>query len=189
MECITLSPEDLFKFSSNYLLTFHHVHASPARLARSPAGLRPVEGRIKLNFDGAVFAGSQEIRMGIVARDFSSHYVGWKSVRQQRREEPELLEAFAAREAILLAHRFKWRKIILEGDCSNVILKLSSPQLDWSAAGTVFRDIKTLFFYFDSCEFSLIGRFGNNIAHFLAKPGSVIISFGLFDSFAATSHR
>ncbi|KAL0410762.1 UNVERIFIED_CONTAM: hypothetical protein Slati_3665900 [Sesamum latifolium] len=126
----------------------------------------PGDGWIKLNL------------AGIIALDFAGVYVWRKSVRKRWQIEPKLVEAFAAREAIYLACRSGWRKIILKGNCANTHIKLSSPQLDCSAIGVVTQDIKHLATYFECCVFSQIRRSSNKVAHFLPRNASNIMLGG-----------
>ncbi|KAL0389164.1 UNVERIFIED_CONTAM: hypothetical protein Scaly_0273500 [Sesamum calycinum] len=88
--------------------------------------------------------------------------------------EPETVEALAAREAVSLARRMGWRKIIVEGDCANLHLKLSSSQEDCSAIGTIVRDIKFLATDFEVCVFALVRRTGNRVVHSLARNATTI---------------
>ncbi|KAL0315338.1 UNVERIFIED_CONTAM: hypothetical protein Sradi_5412000 [Sesamum radiatum] len=144
-----------------------------------PASWSPPKlGEVKLNFDGALFASSSEVGLGVIARDSAGACIWWKSVCKQGMYEPEMVEAFAAREAILLALRFGWRRIIIEGDSANLLLKLSAPSPDCSVLGPIVRDIKLLASGFDQCLFSLVRRSGNKIAHCLARRASVFASEG-----------
>ncbi|KAL0355952.1 UNVERIFIED_CONTAM: putative mitochondrial protein [Sesamum radiatum] len=140
----------------------------------SPPGF----GEIKLNFDGAVFGSSSKIGLGIIARNSDGVSVGRKSARRKGLPAPEMVEATAAREAILLAGRFGWRRIVLEGDCANLYFKLVSYQLDCSALGIITRDVKSLASAFDSCSFSLVRRSGNQVAHRLARQATTLASEG-----------
>ncbi|KAL0387437.1 UNVERIFIED_CONTAM: hypothetical protein Sradi_2625500 [Sesamum radiatum] len=78
--------------------------ASPARW--SPPG----EGVVKLNFDGALFVASSEVGVGVVARDSAGACLWWKFVRKKGSLEPELVEAFEARDAVLLARSLGGRR-------------------------------------------------------------------------------
>ncbi|KAL0319081.1 UNVERIFIED_CONTAM: hypothetical protein Sangu_2064300 [Sesamum angustifolium] len=106
----------------------------------------------------STFASSSEFWLGVIARNSFGECIGWKAVRKKGLHKPEMVEAFAAREAILLACRFGWKEIILEGDCATLYFKLSSSQSDCSDSGTIIRDIKFLASGFDSCSFSLFRR-------------------------------
>ncbi|KAL0375755.1 UNVERIFIED_CONTAM: hypothetical protein Scaly_0693100 [Sesamum calycinum] len=78
---------------------------------------------------------ANEVGVGVVARDSAGPCLWWKFVRKKGSLEPELVEAFEARDAVLLARSLGWRRIILEGDCANLYTRLSSSQLDCSALG------------------------------------------------------
>ncbi|KAK4398964.1 hypothetical protein Sango_1371900 [Sesamum angolense] len=169
----TLSRDD---FASGISISYCFIQQSyaPGPSVRwSPPGL----GEVKLNFDGAIFASSVEVGIGIIARDSAGACVGWKSVRKQGLFEPEMVEALAAREAILLACWVGWRRIILEGDCANIYQKLSALSHDCSALGAIIRDIKCLALNFDLCSFSLVRRSGNKVAC-LARRASLFASEG-----------
>ncbi|KAL0348017.1 UNVERIFIED_CONTAM: hypothetical protein Sangu_1029500 [Sesamum angustifolium] len=166
MEHVSLSAGDLLSFVSNYLASFHQVNISPVGTASKsiPASWSPPKiGEVKLNFDGALFAPSSEVGLGVIARDAAGACIWWKSVCKQGLYEPEVVDAFAAREAILLALRFGWRRIILEGDSANLLFKLSEPFPDYSILGPIVRDIKLLASGFDQCRFSLVRRSGNRL--------------------------
>ncbi|KAL0417527.1 UNVERIFIED_CONTAM: putative mitochondrial protein [Sesamum radiatum] len=157
------------------------ISVSPGRLPLMPSPSRwspPERSVVMLNFDGATFASSSEFGLGVIARNSFGECIGWKAVRKKGLHKPEMVEAFAAREAILLARRFSWKEIILEGDCATLYFKLSSSQPDCSDSGTITRDIKFLASGFDSCSFSLIRRTGNKAAHCLARQASSLASEG-----------
>ncbi|KAL0341640.1 UNVERIFIED_CONTAM: hypothetical protein Scaly_1826600 [Sesamum calycinum] len=97
----------------------------------------PKFGEVKLNFDGALFASSSEVGLGVIARDSAGACIWWKFVCKQGLFEPEMVEAFVAREAILLARRFGWRSIIIEGDGANLFLKLLASSPDCSGLGPI----------------------------------------------------
>ncbi|KAL0449808.1 UNVERIFIED_CONTAM: putative mitochondrial protein [Sesamum latifolium] len=181
MERVSMSAGELLSFATNYLHSFQQAATLPDRIDTkvinrrwSPLGI----GEIKLNFDGAVFLNSSEIGLGVIAQDSDGVCIGWRSVRMKGLRAPEMVEATAAREAILLAERFGWRRITLEGDCANLYFKLVSCLPDCSALGIITRDIKSLASAFDSCSFSLVRRTGNQVAHRLARHATTLVSEG-----------
>ncbi|KAL0373090.1 UNVERIFIED_CONTAM: hypothetical protein Scaly_0990600 [Sesamum calycinum] len=181
MERRFFQADELLSFALNYLTSFQQVSVSPGRLPQVPSPSRwspPERSVVKLNFDGATFASSSEFGLGVIARNSFGECIGWKAVRKQGLHKPEMVEAFAAREAILLACRFGWKEIFLEGDCATLHFKLSSSQSDCSDSGTIIRDIKSLASVFDSCSFSLIRRTGNKAAHCLARQAASLASEG-----------
>ncbi|KAK4400711.1 hypothetical protein Sango_1177200 [Sesamum angolense] len=172
MERTFMLAGELLSFSLNYLFTFRQVTATPTKLAppTSPVSWSlPGDGATKLNYDGAMFSSSLEIGIGVIARDSTGVCVWWKSIRKRWIIEPEMVEALAAREAVLLARRFSWRRVVLEGDCANIHSKLISHQPDSSTTGAVIRDIKCLVFEFDLCSFLLVRRAANKVANCLVR--------------------
>ncbi|KAL0444314.1 UNVERIFIED_CONTAM: hypothetical protein Slati_2154100 [Sesamum latifolium] len=83
--------------------------------------------------------------------------------------EPALAETLAARTAIQLGIQEGWRNIVLEGDCQNVIRRLSSNIEDNSVIGSVIDDIRYLIKDFTCSTVEYIPRELNNLAHKLAR--------------------
>ncbi|KAL0318634.1 UNVERIFIED_CONTAM: hypothetical protein Sangu_2019600 [Sesamum angustifolium] len=79
MEQTSLPAGDLLSFASNYLASFQQVNFSSVRIAPKSPPARwspPKFGEVKLNFDGALFASSSEVGLGVIARDSAGHAFG-----------------------------------------------------------------------------------------------------------------
>ncbi|KAL2236661.1 UNVERIFIED_CONTAM: hypothetical protein Sindi_0857800 [Sesamum indicum] len=72
----------------------------------------------KINYYGVLINGGEEVGLGVAARDADGTLIG--SHRLPRVALAELAEALAAREALLTQQR-GWERIIVEGDCSNLV--------------------------------------------------------------------
>ncbi|KAK4397218.1 hypothetical protein Sango_1558400 [Sesamum angolense] len=97
-----------------------------------PAKWIPLEaGTIKINFDGAVLQKGCKVGIGGVARDSTGSVLAWFSRKYQRQVNGEIAEALAAKEAVDLAIRHGWNRILIEGDCLNLINKLNSSEPDY----------------------------------------------------------
>ncbi|KAL0381479.1 UNVERIFIED_CONTAM: putative mitochondrial protein [Sesamum angustifolium] len=129
----------------------------------------PPAGWIKVNFDGGFRDRGRVMGLGAIARDASGSCLAWLSIRMHRGGTAELAEAFAAREAICLARRHQWRRMIFEGDCSMLLHKLSNALPDFSVASTLIEDVRSVSFLVESLSFSLVLRSANSAADFLAK--------------------
>lgn len=80
----------------------------------------------------------------MVARDNASKVLAWRQRRVEFIQDPEIAEALAAREAILLARELRLQHICIEGDCGNIINYLASSCVICSPAGVIVEDIKDL---------------------------------------------
>ncbi|KAL0448155.1 UNVERIFIED_CONTAM: putative mitochondrial protein [Sesamum latifolium] len=121
------------------------------------------------NFDGASFREGPDIGLGIVARNHGGCVVAWKFVKLPRKTEAEHTEALAARMAAELAKSLGWSRLILEGDCLNLIRKLNSPGPDLSSIGPITFNIKSSLAHCDTVIFPHTHRENNRLAHKLAK--------------------
>ncbi|KAL0447953.1 UNVERIFIED_CONTAM: putative mitochondrial protein [Sesamum latifolium] len=117
-------------------------------------------------------SGPQVLEIGffrVITRDSNGHCLTWSSIRLHRRVLPEVAEAWAARIAIQLAHRFGWTDIVIESDCASLNSQLISSTTLSSCIGPIAFDILSLAAGFNSYYFSLVRRTGNLVAHSLAR--------------------
>ncbi|KAK4382264.1 hypothetical protein Sango_2889000 [Sesamum angolense] len=128
----------------------------------------PPMNSIKINFYGGLLNRGGAVGLGIIARDTVGLCLAWSSLRLNRGGSVELAEALATREAIRLAHRFRWPRVILEGDCSTLVHKLYSVDLDFSTIGPIVSDIRFFSSFLDSISFFFVKRNDNLAADFLA---------------------
>ncbi|KAL0320163.1 UNVERIFIED_CONTAM: hypothetical protein Sradi_5277800 [Sesamum radiatum] len=149
-------------------LTARTQTTAPDRWSPPPVNI------VKINFGGALFVNKGESGIRIVPHDLAGSCLAWLSRHLPKCLSPELVEAMAAREALSIAQRLHWRRIILEGDSLPLIQKLQSWPEDHFATGPITSDIFQLLSVFNSVSFSFMIRSGNSVAHSLAR-----ISFGL----------
>jgi hypothetical protein len=69
--------------------------------------------------------------------------------------DPERAELLACRLAASLARDQGVQKLILETDCSGIVTKLISPEIDWSIHGPLVEDIKKFLQDFGRSKFSM----------------------------------
>ncbi|KAL0454960.1 UNVERIFIED_CONTAM: hypothetical protein Slati_0835200 [Sesamum latifolium] len=96
----------------------------------------------RINFDGALFAEGREIGNDVVARNAYGSVLEWISHRFPRSVSPERGEALAAREVAEVAQHRIWSRIIIKGDCFQLITKLKCNSCDWSSVGPSVSDIQ-----------------------------------------------
>ena len=81
----------------------------------------------------------------------------------------DLVEALAARRALLFAQELCLGHVEVEGDSLKVITAINNPQPNRTQWGHVIEDIKKASSWFPFCSFCHVYRGGNNLAHSLAK--------------------
>ncbi|KAK4389862.1 hypothetical protein Sango_2323200 [Sesamum angolense] len=131
--------------------------------------LAPPPDVIKLNFDGVTFYQDGEMGVGVVARNNLGQCVGWLSRQIHSAGTGFLAEAFAAREAVILALCRGWRSVIIEGDCAMLIYKLQTRERDLSTEGPIINDILFFISNLQSCCFNFVKCLNNFVAHFFCE--------------------
>ncbi|KAL0340131.1 UNVERIFIED_CONTAM: hypothetical protein Sradi_4529900 [Sesamum radiatum] len=194
MDGTRLEPVQASNFAAQYLdsyLSQVDASARPVSSSSSAVWIAPSANCVKINFDGAVFAAEGAIGVGIVARDSQGRCMAWLSHRVFRAGSGEMAEAWAAREAIQLAVRKGWRKVVIEGDCASLIRKLADGTRDSSLVDPVVVDILKYAVNFHPCLFSWVKRSGNAVAHHLAQSavscveGTSVVSPTMLDLLSA----
>ncbi|KAE8658847.1 hypothetical protein F3Y22_tig00116968pilonHSYRG00070 [Hibiscus syriacus] len=79
-----------------------------------------------------------------------------------------MAEALAYEYAIRLSKELGFHKIVLEGDCFEVIAKLQRPLLDRSSISTILLNIESMKDDFEELTFLHVPRICNTLAHPLA---------------------
>ncbi|KAK4438730.1 hypothetical protein Salat_0207600 [Sesamum alatum] len=168
--------EDIVANSRHILWEFGEFSQSLQQLNMTASGCSywkaPIEGVIKVNFDGATFAEWGAGGIGVIAHDYTSACVSRRMIPVNFKASSEHVELLAATAAVDLAREKEWLHVIVEGDCLSVINKLTTDGRDFSILGNLVEDIKKKASYFSSCQFSYIKREANSAAHRLARAAN-----------------
>lgn len=130
--------------------------------------LPPGDDHVKINFDVG-FVEPESYRVAVVGRNSGGRCLWWR-VRKFVGQPPAVVgEARAAMEGALLAQEKGWSKVVLEGDCAQIITAirdgLTDHHLPFGALVSTIISTSMNFNYF-SCSF--VPRSGNRLAHALA---------------------
>ncbi|KAL0406459.1 UNVERIFIED_CONTAM: hypothetical protein Slati_3959800 [Sesamum latifolium] len=142
-----MATDEVVLFARRHLEAFNRQVSSsqrPSPPSPSPRWSRPAIGSIKINFDGASLENGLAIGIGTIARKSDGTVCAWLAHRLPRQAPPEMVEALAARESILLALRRRWRSVTIEGDCAHLISRINSSDADLSPIGLIVHDISPL---------------------------------------------
>ncbi|KAL0015374.1 hypothetical protein SO802_002443 [Lithocarpus litseifolius] len=167
-----LSPEKLFEAAAKALAEFQ-VKKAESLPKQNPAIQKwhpPQTDTYKINYDGAVFTKSNEAGIGVVVRNEKGEVMASLA---EKIGMPvggvEVIEAMAARKAILLAVELGFHQCIIEGDSEIVFKALTEGVSNHSSFGHIIKDCKSIMASLRSCSFSHVRRQGNGVAHALAK--------------------
>jgi ribonuclease HI len=129
----------------------------------------PPKGVYKANWDTALSTQNERIGLGNVIQDQKGNVKAAQCMVQNGRVEPDIAEALAAVQTLILCRDLGQSKIQLEGDATNVVKVMNSEEVDWSKIIHIIEDARFLKQQFLFCEIIYVGQEGNNVAHNLAK--------------------
>ena len=135
---------------------------------------------LKINFDGAVFADTEEAGVGVVVRDSQGKVIASLAEKIKLPSSSDEVEALAAVRAISLAMDLNLPSFIVEGDTEVVISSLRKEDESFSSFGHLISFIKFYLPFCNCVSFSHTCRSGNSVAHFLAKHVRLIDSFSVW---------
>ena len=131
----------------------------------------------KTNYDGAVFAESEEAGIGVIIRDFKELVIAALAEKISYPGFVEVLEALAARKAARFVVEVGLIASEFEGDLEVVWRALRTANRAHSSMGEIIKDTMSILGSLRTFSFSHTRRQGNCAAHALAKRA--IVSFPL----------
>nr|XP_027109257.1 uncharacterized protein LOC113729129 [Coffea arabica] len=118
--------------------------------------------------DAAISAKRIRTGQGIIARNWKGKIMRAKGIVHQRNGTASTEEAFAVRNALLMAKQAGWKKIIVHSDYKSVVEQINRcSDYEYNIA-TILEDVQDLRTDFDRCSFVFISRATNEISHALA---------------------
>ena len=130
-----------------------------------------------MNFDGAIFKESNSGGIGVVIRDHIGMAIATLSQKVHGTHTVEMIEALAARRAIIFAKEVGIDDVEVEGDAENIIKDLNSNYPIHTPYGLVIEDAKALIQDFQRFSLSHTRCSSNSVAHALARRASGCNSF------------
>ncbi|XP_050289950.1 uncharacterized protein LOC126728124 [Quercus robur] len=131
----------------------------------------------KANYDGAVFAESEEAGIGVIVRDSKGEVIAALAEKIPYPGSVEVLEALAARRAAKFVVELGLSAAEIEGDSEVVWRALKAADGAHSAWGVIIKDTMSIVGSLRTFSFSHTRRQGSCAAHALAKRA--IVSFPL----------
>ncbi|XP_022756251.1 uncharacterized protein LOC111303961 [Durio zibethinus] len=123
--------------------------------------LRPVEGRVKVNFDGALAKQDRKGGARIVIRDHNGQVLGAATIQIHAVNDLFLVESRAAVLSLQFAPEMGFTNIELKGDCFTVVRSLNMTIMDFSRIGVIIEETRRRMSLFHSCNVLHVLRSGN----------------------------
>ena len=109
------------------------------------------------------------VGLGVVIRDSKGIVIGALAEQIPLPNSVAFVEALACRRAVLFAKEMSICEATYEGDAETVTNALKDEGSNHPKFGHVINDSLVLASDFCFCSFSHVKRFGNSVAHFLAR--------------------
>ena len=131
---------------------------------------KPPEGAVvKANFNGAMFAESDQAGIGVVVKNNRGQVVAAIAEKIAKPESAEVLEVLAARRAVQFVLELGFAHSMFEGDAATVIKALTDGNCSVPSFGHIAKDIESISGLLQTKSFSHVRRQGNAVAHALAQ--------------------
>nr|POF21602.1 hypothetical protein CFP56_24727 [Quercus suber] len=171
--------------ASQALTTFHDSISGTSKQSRNCPRTQirwspPPAGRIKVNFDGALFKDIRKAGIGVIVYDSTGQAIASLSEQASLPFSLEIVESMAAARALSLVQDLGISSFVLEGDSANVINTLKSEEKSLSTYGHILSSAKSMLVPNSCVSFSHVRRFGNNVAYNLAKHARHVKSFSVW---------
>ncbi|XP_065631673.1 uncharacterized protein LOC136068448 [Quercus suber] len=136
----------------------------------------PPAEEFKLNFDAALFSDQHCSGFGAIIRNSSGEVMAGMSVKGPYVNSSEEAEVLACRRAVEFSKEIGFSRVIIEGDCLNVMRALSVSTENSSLLGHIYEDIKFTLKGMQVLSINWVKRSGNMVAHTLAKHARNLIT-------------
>lgn len=158
------------RYLSDYQLKFTIMESKlpSVRAKWSP----PLGEMYKTNYDGAVFADSDEAGIGVIVRNDKGEVLAALFEKIPYPGSVVLVEILAARRAVQFILKLGITQTIFEGDSEIVYKALKAGDEGHASIGQFVKDIMSIAGSLRTFSFSHIRRQGNCVAHALAKRAS-----------------
>ncbi|KAL4323627.1 hypothetical protein GQ457_11G005270 [Hibiscus cannabinus] len=131
----------------------------------------PLGDAIKVNFDACFSSRNRTSFSGVVARNNGGYIMAAGSIPHRFVPSPEVAEAYACIDTLMLARDAGFNSVIIEGDALTVINKVNCRDADRSVLRPLLKQIHSMRAFFTSLTFSHVSRTCNAVAYLLAREG------------------
>ena len=129
-----------------------------------------------MNFDAAVFSDQHYSGFGTIIRNSAGEVMAGMSVKGPDVNSSEEAEVLACPRAVEFSREVGFSRVIIEGDCLNVMRALFVSTENSSLLGHIYEDIKFNLRGLQVLSINWVKRDGNMVAHTLAKHARNLIN-------------
>ncbi|XP_075674895.1 uncharacterized protein LOC142644101 [Castanea sativa] len=129
----------------------------------------PPAEEFKLNFDVAVFSDQHNSGFGAIIRNSLGEVMAYMLVKGPHMNSSEEADVLACRRAVEFSREVGFSRLIIEGDCLNVMRALSVSIENSSLLGHIYEEIKFNLRGMHVLSINWVKRGGNMVTHTLAK--------------------
>ncbi|KAL4347289.1 hypothetical protein GQ457_17G007720 [Hibiscus cannabinus] len=130
--------------------------------------VKPTQGQIKINVDGAWSSATKIATIGVIARDHHGLMINGCAHRVEGSHTTDTVEAMAFAEGVRMALSNGWENAVIEGDAKGIVNRLNATELDDSVATTHLVETWTILRHNAGLSVQHVLREANRAAHELA---------------------
>lgn len=139
----------------------------------------PPAGYLKVNWGAGCHAEIRKLGFGAIIRDETGAMIGTMCPSRSY-NNPLVAEAFGLLLAVQFYKDVGLKEFIIEGDSLQVVNLLQSMDTNWSQAGFLIQDAKTILQSFATWSVMHACRYANEVIHILAKNATSLVE-DIFD--------
>ncbi|KAK8579969.1 hypothetical protein V6N12_070262 [Hibiscus sabdariffa] len=158
---------------SAYAAMLHNLWSTPITLlpSQTVSWIPPPENVVKVNFDASFNSIMKTSVLEIIIRDADGFILATSSNQNVFIANPEMAEARACEQALILAKDLRFRSVIVEGDALTAITKINRSFEDMSEIWAILQNIQALKRDFMYLSFEFIRSSNNRAAHLMTMEG------------------
>ena len=169
----TWNQPELVQWTGSFLEEFRDANKTTVRREEErptkPRWMPPMQGTISVTVDAALDRDQGGFGVGCIARDHTGRVLASQTFSQAWGFTPQLAEAFAVLQGVVLASSIGGSRLELHSDCSEVVKAVAGGEIPTTELGTILQRIKREVRNLIEFKILHIPRLCNIAAHNLAR--------------------
>lgn len=129
----------------------------------------PEEGRLKMNVDAHIIAGSPWFSCGLILRDHKGNFIKVRVRKFAGKVPVDEAEATGVLEAIQWIISMALQNVDIESDSLSIVQAINKSRKNWLEVGVVLNECRTMLGTRSDISISFAKKHANKVAHLIAR--------------------